>query len=532
MLRTATLAALLLAAPALAQPPTPAGRWKLSISLDGQPGTLLFALTETGGNWVGDFLGSQPELRTEPKFVSVTVADGGVRFSLGFPGREFVNFDGVLSKDGKKLTGSVSQLGGPLAVAEATRTELKTADPFGLLREAVATFEPGPALFDAGFAVLEQAAAKKLPADEVRGLTDRLAKAAGGFGPRWERSVALRLANTLAGQPGFGEVAVAQARRAERMLTDDDPASAQMAVFDALAKAFARAGKADEAKKYTGQVAKLEVKDYAEYAKATFGFVGLPVPAPAGNGRPAVVEVFTSSEAPPTAAAALAAAGLRQAYTPADVIVLDYHMHAGEPDPLANRDTLDRLRFYVEALKIRPSVPTVLVNGQPMPIEGGPASAAKGVFDDFKQALAKPLTLPPGAKLTLTVAKADKGFTAKATVADVAAGGDKLSLRFVLAEDRVRYAGGSGVRYHRMVVRATPGGAKGFPLANGAGEQTVTVNPDELRAKLSEHLDEVAKQSEFARSDRPLELVNLKLVALVQNDATGEIVQATQVDLK
>ncbi|MFO0849742.1 MAG: hypothetical protein U0871_14495 [Gemmataceae bacterium] len=534
MPRTLSLLALglLTAAPAVAQPPTPAGRWKLQIALDNQPATLLFGLTESGGKWVGDFLGSQPELRTEPKFTSVTVSDAGVKFTLGFPGREFVNFDGVLSKDGKKLTGSVVQLGGPLAVAEAVRTELKKADPFDLLREAVAAVEPGPALFDAGFAVLEQAAARKLSAEDVRGLTDRLAKAAGGFGPRWERATALRLANVLAVQAGYGEVAVAQARRAERMLTDDDPAAAQMEVFDALAKAFTRAGKAEEGKKYAAQVAKLEAKDYAEYAKATYGFAGLPVPTPASKGRPAVVEVFTGSEAGPAAASDLAAAALRQVYTPADVIVLSYHLHAGGADPLASPDGMERLEYYAETLRLQPSVPLVFVNGGPGPRGGGPASAAKAKLDEYKTALAKPLGLAPGAKLTLTVTKGDKGYTAKATVADVTAAGDKLSLRFVLAEDRVRYAGGSGMRYHAAVVRAMPGGAKGFPLAKKAGDQTVTFDPAEVRTKLTQYLDDVAKQAEFARSDRPMGLTSLKLVALVQNDATGEIVQAVQVDVK
>ena len=86
--------------------------------------------------------------------------------------------------------------------------------------------EAGPELFDAGFAVLGQAAAKKVPAEEVRGVADRLVKAAAGYGPRWERTVALRLATTLADQEGHAEVALDQARRAERMLGDDSPVAA------------------------------------------------------------------------------------------------------------------------------------------------------------------------------------------------------------------------------------------------------------------------------------------------------------------
>jgi hypothetical protein len=131
------------------------------------------------------------------------------------------------------------------------------------------------------------------------------------------------------------------------------------------------------------------------------------------------------------------------------------------------------------------------------------------------------------------VSKGEKGgYSAKATVSDLDAPGEKVMLRFVLAEDRVRYAGGNGLRYHHMVVRAMPGGAKGFPLTKKSVEQTVSVNPDDVRATLNKYLDDFAKQEgPFPRSDRPLALRNLKLVALVQNDATKEIMNAVQVDL-
>ena len=61
----------------------------------------------------------------------------------------------------------------------------------------------------------------------------------------------------------------------------------------------------------------------------------------------------------------------------------------------------------------------------------------------------------------------------------------------------------------------------------------MTIDKAEVRAKLEKFLDEFAKQEgEFPKPDRPLALDNLKLVALVQNDATGEVLQAVQVDLK
>ena len=49
---------------------------------------------------------------------------------------------------------------------------------------------------------------------------------------------------------------------------------------------------------------------------------------------------------------------------------------------------------------------------------------------------------------------------------------------------------------------------------------------------MTKYLDDFAKnEAPFPRADRPLALRNLKLVALVQNDATKEILHAVQVDL-
>jgi hypothetical protein len=136
-------------------------------------------------------------------------------------------------------------------------------------------------------------------------------------------------------------------------------------------------------------------------------------------------------------------------------------------------------------------------------------------------------------KLALAVTKGEKGaINAKATVSDLDMPGEKVMLRFVLTEERIRYTGGNGLRYHHHVVRTMPGGAKGVALTKKTHEQSVTIDPQTLRTALTKYLDDFAKNdSPFPRSDRPLALRNLKLVALVQNDATKEILHAVQVDL-
>jgi len=516
-----------------ADPTPPAGYWKLNLPAgEGEEITLMLAFTQQDGKWIGDYLDASQKLTGEPKFKSIKVNGDHIQFTLEFSGREFVSFDGLLSKDKKKLSGSMSLVGGRLTLTDLYPTKLKKlADPFDLARETLAQVEGGPPLFEAAIQVVSKSGAKKLPADEVRAILDRVNRAAAAYGSRWEREVALRLADSLAGQEGLGDIAVAQAQRAERLLTDDDDAATRMKVLDAVAKALNRAGKAAEAKPYTAQIAKLEARDYAEYAK------GLPFkPEPfAGrktkSDRAVLVEVFTGAECPPCAAVDLAFDGLMKAFKPADAVLLQYHIHVPAPDPLTSPDSMKRLEEYY-ADQVR-GAPTVFIGGKLGPSGGGPAAAAEGKYAAFRKQVEEGVEKPAGVKIGLTIGKGEKGgLTAKAAVSDLDAPGEKMMLRFALAEERIRFSGGNGIRYHHMVVRSMPGGAKGFALTKKSAEQSVTFDPEAVRADLAKYLDDFAKnEGPFPRPDRPLALKNLKLIAFVQNDATREVLHAVQVDV-
>ena len=65
-----------------------------------------------------------------------------------------------------------------------------------------------------------------------------------------------------------------------------------------------------------------------------------------------------------------------------------------------------------------------------------------------------------------------------------------------------------------------------------AGSKEVTVDLEKLRKELTDYLDNYAKnEAPFPNKDRPLELKKLRVVALVQNDKTREILNATQVEV-
>jgi hypothetical protein len=537
MSRTPLAALLLLVASApdarAADPAPPAGNWKLTVPLArDEEVVLLISLAEKDGKWTAEYLGSSVELRVKPAVTAVKVSGDAVQFAVGFSGRELANFDGVLSKDKKKLTGSLAVLGGRLRLTTLHPTKLtKLDDPFELARETLAQAADGPDLFGPAFEVLAQAGKKKVPADEVRGIVERVNKASGGYGTRWERETTLRLVDTLAAQEGLGELAVAQAKRAERLLTDEDTAATRLAVAEALVRTLTKAGKPDEAKPYQAQITKLELRDFAEYAKTHPPFKPEAFAGRKGKGdRAAVVEVFTGAECPPCVGVDLAFDGLLKTYKPTEVILLQYHFHVPAPDPLTSPDGMDRVKYYADRIE---GAPTLFISGKLGTDQGGAAADSEKFYKHFRSDLDGLLEKPAGVKLSLSVGKGEKGtFSAKATVSDLEMPGEKVMLRFVLAEERVRYTGGNGLRYHHMVVRAMPGGAKGVALTKKTHEQTVTVDPDAVKAAVSKYLDAFAKEEgPFPRADRPLALRNLKLVALVQNDATKEILHAVQVDL-
>jgi hypothetical protein len=512
-------------------PAGPAGNWKLSLATRGGGQVIiLLSVTEKDGAWSGAVLDTSGDLGVALTVSKVTVAGDVLRFTMSAKGEEGLTFEGVLSKDKKKLNGSLASGGQSQAMTLLPSKLTKLNDPFAIARETLAQVADGPGMFEIALDVLGEAGAKKLPLDEVRGIIDRVTKAAADYGPRWERDTTLKLVEVLTAQEGLSELAVAQAKRAERLLTDDDTVATRMAVLEGIARALAKAGKADEAKPYQAQLAKLEPRDFAEYAKTHPPFKVEPFAGRKGKSdRTAVVELFTGAECPPCVAVDLAFDGLLKAYKPTEAILLEYHLHIPGPDPLVCPDGLDRAKYYDDQIE---GTPALFIGGKLGSDSGGPAAAAEKFFKRYCGGIDDLLEKPAGVKLALAVTKGEKGaLSAKATVTDLDAPGEKVMLRFVLTEERIRYAGGNGLRYHHHVVRAMPGGAKGVALTKKTAEQTVTIDPDALRAALAKSLDEFEKKAPFPRADRPLALRNLKLVALVQNDATKEILQAVQIEL-
>ncbi len=523
---------LMLLSPAVRAADHPAaGTWKFSLPAEENPIVFLFMLSETDKGWVGDFLGTSQDLGTEPAIEKVSVKDDVVNFSLKIGQRSF-SYDGRIAKDGKKISGTLN-FGERLLLIDLMPSKLKILsekEAFNLARETLTQTEGGPDFFNALPKVLSQATAKKLKAEEVRALVDRAGKVAEAYGPRWQRTIAMRIANSLVEQDAFMAIAIEQARLAERSLKPDDDAATQMQVLQDLAKVLTKAKKTDELKPIEARLVKLEARDYADYVKKFPPFKAEEFKGRKNKSdRVCLVELFTGSECPPCVAADLACDALQQTYKPSELIVLQYHLHIPGPDPLTSPDNMDRAGLYGDKVG---GTPALFFNGKADGTGGGRIAQAKLKYSAYRESVDEWLEKPSGAKIQLAASQKGKDISIKAVVSNVAAPGEKVFLRFALVEERVRFQGGNGLSYHHSVVRSMPGGVKGFAVTKKDMEQTATADLDKIREEINKHLDDISKRADHTFSARPMALRNLRVVAFIQNDDTGEVVQAAQVDVE
>src|SRR5262249_40333760 len=361
------------------------------------------------------------------------------------------------------------------------------------------------------------ASAKKAKPEEVRAWAARGVKVAEAHGPRFQQSILLSIAEGLTGEGGdYGGIAGQDAKQAERLLDADTKPAVQKQTLTVLAAALEKAGKADEAK---------EVKAKAEKIDTSFkpaAFAGRK----GKSDRVVLVELFTGAQCPPCVAADLAFDAVGKSFKPSEAILLQYHLHIPRPDPLTNQQTLSRARFYdIEA------TPTVLFNGKPGAQGGGGEDAVEEKYEEYNEVLTDLLEKPAGAKIALTAKQDGNKIDIKAEVSDLTATGNSVRLRLVLVEEEVKYTGSNKLPSHHHVVRAFPGGADGLALKEKTGKQEVSVDLEDVRKEIKTYVDKMNDKTPFAGKLPEIELKNLKVVAFVQNDDTGEVLQAAVVEL-
>jgi hypothetical protein len=514
------LASLALALPtALLAADPPAGTYKVMLPLqEGERPLWLLTLESKDGKWSGSATHSPgvPEAKVEDLKVEKDMLS--LTLNLGKAGA--FQFEGRVRKEkDAKVLGTVTVRGkDALFPAILEPTALTSLDPYDVARELLSRMSEGVEVTEAALACLSRAEEKKVKPDEAKVWTDKAVKAAEPFGPRWKRAVVMQLAEILGTQEGYTGLALEYADQAERSLDASDKPAVQKRVLVLLADALEKAGKKEDAKKVRDRADRISSIN----AKPFAGRKGK-------SDRVVLVEMFTSAQQPLSVGPDTAAGALVGSYKPSDAVVLEYHLNVPGSDPLSSPESEARAKFYETSR----ATPALVINGRKITnYRGGGDGESQARYDELIDALAEKLEEPAKMKITAAATRKGNKIDVKTDVTDLPETGPDIRLRVVLVEDNVSYPGGNKLSKHVQVVRHFLNGAAGTAMKTKNATESFTVDLDTLRKNLKAYQDKVNESAPFPNKERPLDLKKLRVIAFVQNDDTGEVLNAVQVDVK
>jgi hypothetical protein len=503
--------------------PLPAGNWKVTIYERGQKFDFWLLKLESKD---GKLTGSVQSLQDVPssRLKDVSIRDGRLYLDIFIPqANQTFAFEGVLLPDQpRKVRGSLAVQNQIIpAILEATQA----SNPRELNKELVAQSPDDPKVFDAVRALIRGAAAEKAKVNDVREWVQTSLRQSAKFGPRWQRKTAVEIIDLLAKQKDYAEVTLATARAAEKL--PGATAETRLRILDATVSALKALGRNEQAAAEGKRLDQLEAVAFREYSKTSLPFE--PDVSPRGKAmakRPVLVELFTGAQCPPCLGADLAFDGLERTYTPADVVLLQFHLHIPAPDALTNADTEARQEYYKKHIE---GTPTILFNGQSPVVGGAGRDGARDRYKQYRDIIDPLFKKAAGGSLKLQVTRQAEKVKIKARASDLDKTGPRVRLRLAIVEEWVRYQGRNGLKYHSRVVRAMPGGPNGAALMKKDSDHSTVVDLNALRDHLNKYLDDFARTlAPFPDGQRPLRLQNLHVVAFVQDDDTQEVLQVVQ----
>lgn len=528
-----------------------AGKWKLlNLSGGNEQVLVLFEVEEVDGRLEAKALAA-PVLGGKPSFENFKTDAKSIQFDLKTSTTIYHVKLYAGPGDVKTMRGSVT-FNNQVLLAQLTRTDDTTltakdaagrtaegkalVDASGLtdakerqtaLKELIDKHGDKPVAYPACQLLLQSLVKEGADESTQRAAAEQFLKLSAPYGPEIERYTLVAIAHALVRAAKVSPLAVEFARKADKAHTGSDPAGAARAL-KVLAAALRLTGADDELKTVEARLDKIETPLDEAFVKSAVPFKPAAFEGRRGDGqRVAVVELFTGAYCPPCVAADVAFDAVLEAYKPADVILLQYHAHIPLPDRLTNADSEERRKYY----RVN-STPTALVNGTRTQALGGAKGASERSYITLHKDIDAAVEKETTAALNLTAKRKGDKIDLVADVSELKNPGAKVKLRFVLIEDMVRYPGSNGQRLHHHVVRALPGGADGFVLKEAKTTQTVSVDLADLTKKLDDYMNDFNKgERPFRDDDYPLNLKHLKVVALIQDDDSKEILQAVQIDV-
>jgi hypothetical protein len=240
--------------------------------------------------------------------------------------------------------------------------------------------------------------------------------------------------------------------------------------------------------------------------------------------RVVLCELFTGSECPPCVGADAATTALEATYAKSELIVLRYHQHIPAPDPLANDDTQERFESYQGQ-----GTPSLFINGRQFAAAGGFMPEVPRAYQMLRSLIDPYLREKIDLKIDLSARAADGKISLKAVAGGLKNFPDHVRLRLVLTEDKIPFVAGNGIRTHEMIVRSMPGGVKGIEPEEGKLAYAEEVDLAKLKAGLLRQLKRVEGETTAPFPVKPLDFKALHLVGFLQDQRTGEVLQAAAI---
>ncbi len=255
---------------------------------------------------------------------------------------------------------------------------------------------------------------------------------------------------------------------------------------------------------------------------------------PARTNKVVLAEVFTGAGCPPCVAADLGFDAAMERYSRKDVAVVMYHLHIPQPDPMTNKATEERAKYY----RIN-SVPSYAIDGTTGG-GGGSRDGAKSFYNRIVGLLDKALEVKADGEVTVDASRVGNAVNVKVTPSKLGAEGEPLRLQILLVEEMLSYSGENGVRFHPMVVRSIAGNNYGGILVDRKAAAAVdhVFDLEQISADHAKYLEEFEKKRgetvsgfEFSRKPTAIDPGNLSIVAFLQEEKSKKIVQSTYVRL-
>ena len=242
-----------------------------------------------------------------------------------------------------------------------------------------------------------------------------------------------------------------------------------------------------------------------------------------GGSRASVCELFTGGSCPPCVAADVATGVIEQNFPENQVFVLRYHQHIPAPDPMVCPDGESRFDYYNGT-----GTPSLRVNGQD--VRGsGPIVNSTAVYEELAS-LIKPL-VEEDSEISIDLSAEVEGSVVKfrAAATGPESFGETIRLRLVVAEDEIIFPSTNGIMVHDMIVRDMPTGPNGVAPKDGKLKYHGRVDMLEVRQKLIDYLSRFESGRQFNFPVKPLDFGSMHVIAMVQDDETKEILQASRI---